>query len=111
MEIVKKVSDKEYGFKFTNLTIVKYCQLRGIEFHEFDEDRKNNFLASNNCMLRAAVDVYSKGTVQLSEYECDDLIEQMSQDEFNEVMGVYVQSMSSMLSKLTLAADSAAKKK
>jgi hypothetical protein len=110
-EVVKTIGDKQRGFKFTNLTIEKYCKIRGIEFFQFDDDRRNNILASNNAMFRAAIDVYSKGQDIIDEYECDDMIEKMAQEDFNDIIKAYVESMSTMLVKLTGATEGISKKK
>jgi hypothetical protein len=110
-EVKITISGKEYGFKFTNLTIVKYCELRGIEFHQFDKDMSTNITASNNAMFRAAIDVFSKGQSKLTEYEADDLIEQMSQEDYTSVMRAYGEGMRNIVTRLTSASESISKKK
>ena len=97
-QIVKKIGDKEVGFKFTMLTIRKYCEMRGITFNEYDKDMSENVFISSNTLFRAAVDVWSKGERNLTEYEMDDLLEDMTQQDYADILKCYSDGMVSALS-------------
>jgi hypothetical protein len=100
MEITKKIGSKQYGFKFTLLTLKKFCEYKSIELGEFNTFLKKNYIDSVNTLLRAAIDVGSEGKVLLSEYQVDDLIEQMTQDELTEILNACWQSMDGWVQKL-----------
>lgn len=97
---VKNIGGRELGFKFTLLTITKYCEIRGIDFSDYDKDMAENFNVSSNVLFRAAVDVYSQGKVKLSEYEMDDLFEQMTNEDYTDLMEAYHEGMMSALGKM-----------
>ena len=104
--IVKKVDGKEYGFKFTNLTLIKYCQKRDIPLSDFDKDVNKNFLLSNSVMLQCAYEVYNKGEKTLNDYDVDDFLSVLSDEDHAEIFSCYAESMRGMITKFLPKGDS-----
>lgn len=102
MEITKTIDDKEWGFKFTLLTLKKFCEYKNIEVDKFDEFIRANFVDAMNTLLRAAIDVHSKGEKLLNEYEMDELIEKMTQEELTDIYKCYQDSLEGWVNKLIL---------
>jgi len=98
-EIVKEINGTKYGFKFTNLTLIRYCERRGIDLSDFDKDVEKNFLLSNSVMMQCAYEVYNKGEQSLTDYEIDDLLTAMSDEDHREVFACYSTSITSMVAK------------
>jgi hypothetical protein len=111
MIVKKKINGKEYGFKFTDLTVIEYCRQRGIDFSDLFEDESKNILLSNNMMFRCAVWNYNEGKDMPSEFEMDNLINDMPQEDYDEIYNAYFQSMNSMAMRLKRGADITSKKK
>ena len=109
-DIVVTVKDRELGFRFNNLTIDKYCRMRGIPFSDFDDDIMNNIAIANNVMFRCAIDVYSRGEVLIDEYEMEELIDEMSQEDYNSILKTLTSGMKSMLERFVGATQSIKKK-
>ena len=99
MIVEKTINKKKYIFKFTSLTLRKICEIKGIEFHEYDNYVMNDYTNWINTLLRASIDVGSQGEVKVSEYEADDLIEVMAQAELQEVINGYFQSLKTLAEK------------
>jgi hypothetical protein len=100
MEIIKQINGKEYGFKFTLLTLKKFCEYKKIEFEDFFNYWKKNSVDSINTLLCAAVDVYSQGKQLLNEYQMDELIEQMSQDDLDSIFDIFWKGLEGWIQKL-----------
>ena len=111
MEITKKINGKEYGFKFTLLTLKKFCEYKDIGLNEFNSFLKKNYIDSVNTLLCAAIDVYTKGKDLLDEYQVDELIEQMTQEELTEILSICWSSMDGWIQKLGIKAEKEVKKK
>jgi hypothetical protein len=107
-EVKETINGKEYEFKFTDLTLIQYCRLRDIDFSDLQDDMVKNVLLSNNTILRAAYWVATKGET-MSEFDMDDLIEQMPQEVYDRIFEAYLKSITSM--SLRLSSKSVIKKK
>ncbi|MDX1315084.1 MAG: hypothetical protein R3356_06250 [Eudoraea sp.] len=92
-QIVKTIGDREYGFQFNMLTIRKYCEYRGIDFSDYDNDFASDIMVTSEVLFKAAADVYSKGKVILDEYELAELFENMTNDEYKEIITCYSEGM------------------
>lgn len=97
-QIVKKIGEKEVGFKFTMLTITKYCEMRNIPFSEYDKDMASNVFITSNTLLRAAIEVYTRGEETPSEYDVDDLFSQITQKDYQDIIKCYAEGMNSAFS-------------
>ena len=109
MDVVVKVEGKDYGFRFTMITLEKLGRRVGKEYHEiFDYLQKEPFGAMNNIFVCGNM-VYNKGE-EMSEYDMDDLIEAMTADQIKEVRSAFSESLAKMLDKFTKFADVESKK-
>ena len=110
MEITRKINGKEYGFKFTLLTLKKFCEYKDIELDRFDDFFQKNFADGINTLLRASIDVHSKGKQVLDEYQMDELIETMSEKDLTDIYLSFQQSLTGWVNKIALSMPGAKKK-
>ena len=109
MEVKIKVDGKEYGFKFTMITVEKLGKRVGKEYHEvFDYLAKEPFGALNNVFVVANM-VYNKGEA-MDEYEMDELLEKMSEDQIRELRDAFRESLSKMIEKFASLGKEESKK-
>jgi len=111
MIIEKTIGGKKYSFKFTSLTNRKVCDLKGIEFWEYDNFSVNDYTAWVNYLLRAAIDVESQGKTILSEYEMDDLIEEMAQKDLQDIVNGYLKTVRNLKDKYGIKVEGGEEKK
>lgn len=110
MEITKKINGTEYGFKFTPLTTKKVCDYKKINLIDIEDYISKNPTDGINALFRAAIDVYSKGEKSLNEYEMDELIEQMSDEDFTDIYTCSVESQQGWITKIQSLSTKAKKK-
>lgn len=110
MIIEKNIKGKKYLFKFTTLTMFKVCELKQIEFHQYDDFCIKEYPMWINYLLRSALDVGSKGETKMSEYEMDDLIETMDQPDLQDIMNSYFESNRNLADKYGIKINAKEKK-
>lgn len=93
-QISKTIKKEEYVFAFSFLTIKKYCDIKSITVSEFDQNIEED--GDINTLFRAAVDVATKGEVQIDEYEMDELLNEISDKDFVGVYKCYLNSVESI---------------
>lgn len=101
--IVKKIGGQEVGFKFGMLTLNKYSEKQQLEFYELFEQNKNakhiNIFSSYITMFQCANMVYNKGK-EATEYEVDDWISEMSQDDLQDIWECCEQSYKDIVERV-----------
>jgi len=111
MIIEKTIGKEKYVFKFTSLTMRKICEYENIEFHQYDKFTINTCDKWINSLLRVALDVESQGKIILSEYEMDDLIEEMAQKDLQDIINSYFKSVKNLKEKYKIKIDGEVKEK
>ena len=107
--VVTKIDGKEYGFKFTMITLEKLGKRVELEYHEiFDYLKKEPFGALNNVFVVANM-VYNRGE-EMNEYEMDDLITKMNEDQIRELRNAFRESLAKMIEKFASLAKEESKK-
>lgn len=99
MIVEKTINKEKYVFRFTSLTMRKVCEYKNIEFHEYDGLTVGDYSGWVNALLRAAIDVGSKGAKALTEYEMDELIEDMAQSDLQDLINAYLESVKNLREK------------
>ena len=104
-----KVGKKEYGFKFTMITLERLAKRSEKEYHElFDYLAGEPFAALNNIFICANA-VYNQGE-EMSEYEMDEVIDKMSGDQIVQVRDAFRDSLVRMMEKFQSFTSEAKKK-
>jgi hypothetical protein len=96
-----KVNNKSYDFKFTIWTIERTCELLGIDLNDFDDKIKGSPIKGINALYRAALERGSKGKQVLNEFEMDDLVEQMTREDFYAIYKDYLNSIEAVAMKIS----------
>ncbi len=102
--VVKKISGKNRGFKFTMLTMQYFSDHTGVEFSDIMEHMSQKPLGSIVILLLSANTVYTKaenGTV--SKFDVDDWIAEMTQEDFQEIWDCFVVSTKQLVKQLPKA--------
>jgi len=100
--ITKQIGNREVGFKFSMLTLRKYSEKQQVEFYElFDstEGKGVSLFSSYITLFQCAIMVYNKGK-EPTEYEVDDLISEMSQDDLQDVWNCCEKSYNDITDKI-----------
>jgi hypothetical protein len=100
MEITKKIGGKEYGFKFTPFTTQVAAEYLKVDLADVQEYINKNSINGVNALFRAAIDVYSKGDKSLNKYEMDDLLEQMTDDDFLDIYTCAIEGQQGWITKI-----------
>lgn len=106
MECIKKIKygKEEIGLRFSMLTLKKFCEIEKCEFFEIDKrmaERPDSALIS---LVSSAHDVYTEGAPILSnEYKVDAFIQEISADEYSEIMEGYYSSIQEYIDKMSNA--------
>jgi len=100
-EIKLKIGKEEYGFKFTVITLEMFCEKAGIEYHEMFEYIEGNPFGIWREVFQAANAVYNKSDVcTLDKWDVDDLIDQMTAEQYKQLKDAFNDMLSRMLDKL-----------
>lgn len=106
---VIKISDKDYGFKFTMKTLELIRDKTGTEYHEFIDHAARQPFAVLSDILICANKVYSRGE-EIDEYDMDDLIEAMTGEQLQTLWTAFEESFVHLAEKMKSMRDGAKKK-
>lgn len=100
--VVKNIGGQDVGFKFGMLTLKKFSEKQDLEFYQlFEGDPKGraNIFSSYLVLFQCANTVYNKGK-EPSEYEVDEWIDQMSQQDLQDIWDCAALSMRNLTEKI-----------
>jgi hypothetical protein len=100
-DLVIKVDGKEYGFRFTNLTLRLMTDRAGLALSDLLDMATSKPIHFVMDMVWASNKVYSRLEKELSDVEVDNLIEEMSQDQMNEFYSSFLASIEKVGKKLS----------
>lgn len=96
--VVKKINGKNYGFKFNVLTFQLFSDMSGVEFGDMGTHFQGKPFGSILKMISAGYEVYNEGK-GLSEYKMADLIDEMSQEDFQDIWNSFEINFTKYVSK------------
>ena len=108
--IVITVGDKDYGFKFTMPTLERICRKEGLEYHQLGGFISKHTLSALMLILQCGNAVYEGGK-ELNDIEIGDIIDGMEGKQISEVIEVWNESLTHILTKLIAMQKADVKKK
>jgi len=100
MEIKKTVDGKEYGFRFSALTLELFSEKLNCEFSEIFDNLSSRPLSSVIDLVWCANTVYNKGE-ELSRYDIDEIIDKMDQGDLQDIWQVFEDEIPKIAGKFT----------
>jgi len=97
--IVKKINGKDRGFKFSLLMLELFSEKSGISLPGIAEHLEGKPFKSIIILLWAANKVYNKGK-EVTDYEIDDWMSTMSQEDFQDIWNCFEDSTVDLLGKI-----------
>jgi len=110
-----KIGKKEHGFKFTMITLEKLTEKLGqaegrkIEYHELFDYLHTEPFGTLRMICVCANMVYNEGK-ELTEYQMDEVIDQMSGEQIIQVRNAFKDSLVRMMEKFKSFAGESKKK-
>jgi len=103
--MIVTIKGKEFGFKFSILCFRLYSESKGIEFHEvYTQLQKDSIYALNELLIHAHK-VHTRGDVELSVFDIDELIEDMEQKDLKKLYKEYNDSVENHFTRLGIKLD------
>ena len=106
--VTTNVNSKEYGFKFNMLSLKLFLDKCEIDVSDLDTFIESKPLDGILNMLQTANKVYNKGA-EVDLYEIGDVFDNMPQEDFNKIWGMFIESITDFTKKVSAAGE--AKKK
>lgn len=110
-----KIGKKEYGFKFTMITLEKLSEKIGqaegrkIEYNELFDYLQGEPFGTLRRICVCSNKVYNEGK-EMTEYQMDELIDQMSGEQITQIRDSFSSSLVRMMEKFKSFGDEAKKK-